>query len=191
MSLTPREQKIFAILERYLKGREEEAEPLAREFLQQLTADREGICYEIRTALRNKGPLGEEDLRLAVAGAKRETFDEALDVLLEEGEVEDTDEGYIYEGEVEDDLGTFIDERIQPFVAQHGGTIKLVEFDEGTVYVELGGGCQGCAAATLTLHNAIEEMLDKEFGDLVEEVVDTTDHEAGTNPYYDTLPNDE
>ena len=188
MNLTPREQKIFAILRGYIEGDTERAEPLAREFLQQLTTDREGIEYEIRTALRTKGPLERNQIRVAVAGADDSTFDDALQSLLADDQIDKRKDGFGYNGSVEEDISTFIDRRIQPFVAQHGGSVKLVEFADNTVYVELGGGCQGCAAADQTLHYAIEEMLDKEFGDLVEDVVDTTDHDAGDNPYYEDTP---
>jgi len=46
-----------------------------------------------------------------------------------------------------------------------------------------GGGCQGCGKAEETLRAGVEAML-REAVPEVEEIVDTTDHAAGLNPYF-------
>ena len=78
-----------------------------------------------------------------------------------------------------------IDEEINPAVASHGGFVHLLDLKDGVVYVELGGGCQGCGMANVTLRSGIEVRL-KEAVAGVREVVDTTDHAGGENPYYDS-----
>ena len=47
----------------------------------------------------------------------------------------------------------------------------------------MGGGCQGCGAADITLKSGIERLIKEELPEVVE-VLDTTDHGAGANPYY-------
>jgi Fe/S biogenesis protein NfuA len=47
----------------------------------------------------------------------------------------------------------------------------------------MGGGCQGCGAADITLKSGIERLIKEELPE-VAEVLDTTDHSSGTNPYY-------
>jgi Fe/S biogenesis protein NfuA len=47
----------------------------------------------------------------------------------------------------------------------------------------MGGGCQGCGAADVTLKAGIERLIKEELPE-VSEVLDTTDHSQGTNPYY-------
>ncbi len=76
-----------------------------------------------------------------------------------------------------------LDERINPGVASHGGSVSLIDVQDGRVFVQLGGGCQGCGMADVTLKQGIEAML-KEGVPEVTEVLDTTDHAAGSNPYY-------
>jgi Fe/S biogenesis protein NfuA len=76
-----------------------------------------------------------------------------------------------------------IDNQINPGIASHGGHVEMLDFQEGTVYVRLGGGCQGCGMVDVTLRQGIEALL-KESVTEVEQVVDTTDHASGTNPYY-------
>ena len=76
-----------------------------------------------------------------------------------------------------------IDTRINPSVAAHGGNIQLLDVTEDSVYVHMGGGCQGCGQATATLKQGVQAMIQEEFPEIVN-VIDTTDHAAGTNPYY-------
>ena len=76
-----------------------------------------------------------------------------------------------------------IDTRINPSVASHGGNIQLLDVTEDSVYVHMGGGCQGCGQAAATLKQGVQAMIQEEFPEIVN-VIDTTDHAAGTNPYY-------
>jgi Fe/S biogenesis protein NfuA len=76
-----------------------------------------------------------------------------------------------------------LDTRVNPSVAMHGGFVSLKEFKEGVAYVVLGGGCQGCGMAKITLSQGIDVMI-KEEVDEVQEVIDATDHDLGTNPFY-------
>ena len=76
-----------------------------------------------------------------------------------------------------------IDERINPAVAAHGGHIDLLDVTDDTIYVHMGGGCQGCGMANVTLKHGIEAMIQEAFPEITR-VIDSTDHAAGTNPYY-------
>jgi len=76
-----------------------------------------------------------------------------------------------------------IDDKINPGVAGHGGHVTLLDVKGSTAYIALGGGCQGCGMADVTLKQGIEVMI-KEAVPAIEKVVDSTDHAGGTNPYY-------
>jgi len=76
-----------------------------------------------------------------------------------------------------------IDTMINPAVAGHGGYVELIDVQENRVYLQMGGGCQGCGAADVTLKSGIERLIKEELPE-VAEVLDTTDHAAGNNPYY-------
>lgn len=76
-----------------------------------------------------------------------------------------------------------IDSTINPAVAGHGGFVQLVDVKENKVYLQMGGGCQGCGAADVTLKAGIERLIKEELPE-IEAVLDATDHTAGTNPYY-------
>ena len=76
------------------------------------------------------------------------------------------------------------DEQVNPQIAAHGGVISLLDYQDGIVYIEMGGGCAGCGMADVTLKQGVEVAL-KEAIPEIKEIVDTTDHAAGTNPYYE------
>ena len=76
-----------------------------------------------------------------------------------------------------------IDSMINPAVAGHGGYVELIDVQDNRVYLQMGGGCQGCGAAGVTLKSGIERLIKEEIPE-VAEVLDTTDHAAGNNPYY-------
>src|SRR2546426_9810916 len=75
-----------------------------------------------------------------------------------------------------------LDRQINPSVAAHGGYVDLLEVRDGAAYVELGGGCQGCAQGDVTLRQGIEVAI-KAAGPPITEGIGFTDTRAGTNPY--------
>jgi Fe-S cluster biogenesis protein NfuA len=76
-----------------------------------------------------------------------------------------------------------LDTQINPGVAEHGGSVQVVEIKDGGVYVRLHGGCQGCGAADFTLKQGIETIIKRAIPE-IQQIVDITNHHAGTNPYY-------
>lgn len=90
-----------------------------------------------------------------------------------------------FKGTVAEKVMKIIDEQINPSVAGHGGYITLMDVKDDVVYVELGGGCQGCGMANVTLKEGIEKMI-KEAIPEIKEVRDATNHGGGDNPYYDS-----
>ena len=76
-----------------------------------------------------------------------------------------------------------IETMINPAVAGHGGYVELIDVQDNRVYLQMGGGCQGCGAADVTLKQGIERLIKEELPE-IEEVLDTTDHASGNNPYY-------
>ena len=90
-------------------------------------------------------------------------------------------------GDVAERVAQVIEHHINPAIAMHGGRARLERVDEGTAYVRLGGGCQGCGMATVTLDQGIESAILQAVPE-IRQVVDVTDHGAGANPYYAPAP---
>ena len=63
-----------------------------------------------------------------------------------------------------------IDEEIRPAVAQDGGDIEYVGFEEGVVALRMTGACGTCPSSTATLKMGIEALLKEEIPE-VESVV--------------------
>ena len=76
-----------------------------------------------------------------------------------------------------------LDDDINPAVASHGGHVALLDVKNDVAYIQLGGGCQGCGMVDVTLKQGIEVRI-REAVPSIREIVDTTDHAGGKNPYY-------
>ncbi|MEZ4846361.1 MAG: NifU family protein [Bdellovibrionota bacterium] len=76
-----------------------------------------------------------------------------------------------------------LDEEVNTAVSAHGGNIELLDVIEDRVYVKMGGGCQGCSSASATLKQGVETRIKAKFPE-IKQVIDTTDHASGQNPYY-------
>ncbi len=74
-------------------------------------------------------------------------------------------------------------DEINPSIAAHGGRADLMGVVENTAYVVMGGGCQGCGLAAVTLSQGITVAIKEAVPEIVE-VVDVTDHASGSNPFY-------
>jgi len=86
-------------------------------------------------------------------------------------------------GSTEDKVRTLLTERINPAIASHGGVATLIRVEDTVAHLELGGGCQGCGLAAVTLRQGIERSILEAIPE-IEEVVDVTDHSMGANPFY-------
>jgi Fe/S biogenesis protein NfuA len=87
------------------------------------------------------------------------------------------------EGEIWRQIQDALDNEVNPAVASHGGRISLMDYQDGTVFVKMSGGCQGCGQASATLKQGVEKLLRERIPSITE-VLDTTDHAGGRNPYY-------
>jgi Fe/S biogenesis protein NfuA len=81
------------------------------------------------------------------------------------------------------DVQRLLDDEINPSVATHGGYIDLLDVSDGVAFIHMGGGCQGCGMAEVTLGQGVRVAILERFPQITE-VRDTTDHAQGANPYY-------
>ena len=76
-----------------------------------------------------------------------------------------------------------LDKETNPSIASHGGKISIVKVQDRKLYIEMSGGCQGCAASQVTLRQGFELMVRRVAPEVVD-IIDATDHASGTNPFY-------
>ncbi len=86
-------------------------------------------------------------------------------------------------GPIAEKVKAVLDTQINPAVASHGGQIVLVGVEGTEVYMEMTGGCQGCAMSRLTLRQGVERMIRQSVPE-VTAIHDVTDHASGENPYF-------
>lgn len=89
-----------------------------------------------------------------------------------------TDDDVLYE-----QVAKLFDDQVNPMVARHGGHVELIDVQDAVVMLRMGGGCQGCGMADVTLRQGIEGMLAQHVP-AIRGIVDITDHATGANPYF-------
>ncbi len=86
-------------------------------------------------------------------------------------------------GALADRVRHVLDTEINPAVASHGGAINLVDVQGTEIFIEMTGGCQGCAMSRMTLRQGVERMVSQSVPE-VTAIHDVTDHDSGDNPYF-------
>ncbi len=89
----------------------------------------------------------------------------------------------VLEGPLAERVKTVLETEINPAIASHGGVITLVGVQDTEIYLEMGGGCQGCAMSRMTLRQGVERMVRQAVPE-VSVIHDVTDHESGENPFF-------
>jgi Fe-S cluster biogenesis protein NfuA len=77
-----------------------------------------------------------------------------------------------------------LDREVNRSIANHGGQISIVDVRDQNLFIAMSGGCQGCASSQVTLRQGFEVMVRRVAPEIVD-IVDTTDHAAGTKPFYE------
>lgn len=90
----------------------------------------------------------------------------------------------VLEGSVEEKITLLLDGEINPSLAMHGGFAQLDRVEGDVAYVLMGGGCQGCGLAKLTLTEGIKATIEDRIPE-IREVIDVTDHAMGENPFFE------
>jgi Fe-S cluster biogenesis protein NfuA len=85
--------------------------------------------------------------------------------------------------EIREVVQQLLDKETNPSIASHGGKISIVEVKERKLYIEMSGGCQGCAASQVTLRQGFELMVRRVAPEVIK-IIDATDHASGISPFY-------
>ncbi len=76
-----------------------------------------------------------------------------------------------------------LDAEVNPAIAVHRGRVTVASADHGWVRIRLEGGCQGCSLAEVTVRQGIEPLLRARLPAMTG-LIDVTDHETGTEPFF-------
>jgi Fe-S cluster biogenesis protein NfuA len=86
-------------------------------------------------------------------------------------------------GDLAEAARAILDAEINPAIAAHRGRVTVAGVAGGWIRVRLEGGCQGCSLAEVTLRQGIEPVLRARLPEMTG-LVDVTEHEAGTAPFF-------
>jgi Fe/S biogenesis protein NfuA len=92
--------------------------------------------------------------------------------------------GSTVDGPLAERVREVLDTQINPSIASHGGEISLVDVKDTEIYLEMSGGCQGCAMSRMTLRQGVERMVRQAVPE-VTMIHDITDHSSGENPFFE------
>lgn len=126
------------------------------------------------------------DLRKRIGAIIRELVTSAAPAILDS--VPDLD-GFVGDGgprsepELRKIIERLFEREVNPRVAAHGGSIRMVGLAGDTLEISMHGGCQGCSSSSVTVKASVEVMV-KRVAPEITSIVDVTDHAAGTNPYF-------
>jgi len=87
------------------------------------------------------------------------------------------------EGPIADRVTAILESQVNPSIAAHGGRIELVDVRDTEIFMEMTGGCQGCAMSRMTLRQGVERTLRQAIPEITM-IHDVTDHAAGENPFF-------
>lgn len=118
-------------------------------------------------------------LKPAIAAAIRNVLDETDAPLGRD----DAPQAKAPDAELRAAVQDLLDRQVNPAVAAHGGQISVDRVADRNVYLQMSGGCQGCAASAATLRQGVERMLRAALPQ-IGEIIDVTDHAAGNAPFY-------
>lgn len=142
-----------------------------------------------RTVSVTKTPAGTwDDMKRAVAAAIRAHLlsgQAAIDdpATARSGGSQPGGDGRRSDDEIRAVIEQLLERDVNPAIASHGGQISVVAVRNGDLSIAMSGGCQGCSSSSATLRNGFEakaRLVAPEIGD----IIDTTDHAAGTSPFY-------
>ena len=71
---------------------------------------------------------------------------------------------------LDDAIIDLLDQYVRPAVANDGGAIDFLGFEDGKVTVLLKGSCSGCPSSTATLKGGIENLLKQHMPEVIEVV---------------------
>ena len=63
-------------------------------------------------------------------------------------------------------IESFIEKNIRPYLISHGGDVEIVSFNNNTLRVKLMGQCMTCPASADTFEESIKNVLLSEFKEL-------------------------
>jgi Fe-S cluster biogenesis protein NfuA len=130
--------------------------PLAQRLFEVDGIDEVFVAEDFVTVTRAADAEAWMTLRVRAIAALADFLTETAPALTDEGAAEPQTAS-----EIEGRIQAVLEARVRPYVAGHGGDIRIARFETatGTLWVWLDGACGGCPSARLTLKAGVEKLV--------------------------------
>lgn len=174
------DRPVFQGVRRFASSAEAPGSPLA-EALYAISGVSEVIVSGNSVTVVKDSPEPWQVLGRAVGAAIRQTLSRGAPAVADKAPA--TGAARFSDDELYERVNDLFEQQVNPMVARHGGRVELIDVQDGVVLLRMGGGCQGCGMASVTLRQGIEGILMEHIPE-VKGIVDVTDHASGANPYF-------
>jgi Fe-S cluster biogenesis protein NfuA len=176
------DRPVYTGLRRFTSRQEAVGSPLA-EALYEIPGIASIIVAGSVITLEKDHPTPWQAIGTSVGAAIREALAAEVPPIAERSPAPGGADGGVSDDELYERVSDLFEQQVNPMVARHGGRVELIDVQDAVVLLRMGGGCQGCGMASVTLRQGIEGMLTQHIPE-IQGIVDITDHASGANPYF-------
>ena len=97
-----------------------------------------------------------EDIKHIVISLINDFFSKGNQLILDKKVISKVKEDY---KDIEKKIIDILESKVKPAVANDGGDIKFLNYNNGIVKVKLQGSCSGCPSSTITLKRGVQNLL--------------------------------
>ena len=110
-----------------------------------------------------------EDIKHIVISLINEFFEEGNQLIIDKNSNKEKKENL---KDIEKKIINILETKVKPAVANDGGDIKFLNYNNGIVKVKLQGSCSGCPSSTITLKRGVQNLLRHYIPEINEVVAD-------------------
>ena len=104
-----------------------------------------------------------EDIKHIVISLINDFYAQGNKFILDKNLKGKTEESY---KDIEKKIIHILETKVKPAVANDGGDIKFLNYNNGVVKVKLQGSCSGCPSSTITLKRGVQNLLQHYIQDI-------------------------
>ena len=107
-------------------------------------------------SVNKKNNIDWEDIKHIVISLINEFFEEGNQLIVDKNLNNKDIKDY---KDIEKKIIHILESKVKPAVANDGGDIKFLNYQDGVVKVKLQGSCSGCPSSTITLKRGVQNLL--------------------------------
>ena len=107
-------------------------------------------------SVNKKNNIDWEDIKHIVISLINEFFEEGNQLIVDKNSNNKDIKDY---KDIEKKIVHILESKVKPAVANDGGDIKFLNYQDGVVKVKLQGSCSGCPSSTITLKRGVQNLL--------------------------------